>query len=224
MSQQESKQADPQVAEEALKDVVKSEKSNVPVEDVSSGEDVPADSTADTVAANATAKKKKSKRKKIKAALAGKEDGASSSGRLSGEQLQQLLKENPSLKAEMEGLDPNKAAEMMRKLNVSDILTGMSVTGKNQKDMASYKFWQTQPVPSFEDKGKVMEGPIKIIDLERVPKEPSPLVEGFEWVTMDLTDDKELVEVYDLLSHHYVEDDEAMFRFNYSHAFLNWYG
>ena len=24
-----------------------------------------------------------------------------------------------------------------------------SVSGKNQKDMASYKFWQTQPVPRF---------------------------------------------------------------------------
>lgn len=24
-----------------------------------------------------------------------------------------------------------------------------SVSGKNQKNMASYKFWQTQPVPRF---------------------------------------------------------------------------
>ena len=36
------------------------------------------------------------------------------------------------------------------------------------------------------------EGPIKIIDPERVPKEPRPLYEGFEWVTMDLTDEKEV--------------------------------
>lgn len=64
--------------------------------------------------------------------------------------------------------------------------------------------------------------------------------EGFEWVTMDLTEEKQVrtfpffglililiviksEEVYELLSNHYVEDDEAMFRFNYSVSFLNWY-
>ena len=32
-----------------------------------------------------------------------------------------------------------------------------------------------------------------------------------------------LKEVYELLMGHYVEDDAAMFRFNYSISFLNWY-
>ena len=32
----------------------------------------------------------------------------------------------------------------------------------------------------------------------------------------------QIKEVYELLTHHYVEDMEAMFRFNYSEAFLNW--
>lgn len=31
-----------------------------------------------------------------------------------------------------------------------------------------------------------------MIDPEQVPKEPQPLLEGFEWVTMDLIDDKEV--------------------------------
>jgi glycylpeptide N-tetradecanoyltransferase len=31
-----------------------------------------------------------------------------------------------------------------------------------------------------------------------------------------------LKEVYDLLNGHYVEDDAAMFRFNYSVSFLRW--
>ncbi len=35
------------------------------------------------------------------------------------------------------------------------------------------------------------EGPIKIINREEVPTEPSSLIEGFHWVTMDLTDEKE---------------------------------
>lgn len=89
--------------------------------------------------------------------------------------------------------------------------------------MASYKFWSTQPVTRFDDASKQEEeGPIKQIDIDRVSAEPSPLVEGFEWVTMDLTDAKQLEEVYDLLTYHYVEDEEAMFRFNYSSSFLHW--
>jgi len=32
----------------------------------------------------------------------------------------------------------------------------------------------------------------------------------------------QLEEVYNLLTYHYVEDEEALFRFNYSVSFLNW--
>lgn len=102
-------------------------------------------------------------------------------------------------------------------------MTGLAANGKNYKDMGSYKFWQTQPVPKFGEKEQIEEGPFKIVDLEQVPKEPGPLVEGFEWVTMDLTDDEEIKEVYELLNGHYVEDNEAMFRLNYSKAFFKWY-
>lgn len=38
----------------------------------------------------------------------------------------------------------------------------------------------------------VEEGPIKTIDPAKVPKEPPPMHEGFEWVTMDLTNEKEV--------------------------------
>lgn len=31
-----------------------------------------------------------------------------------------------------------------------------------------------------------------MIDPEQVPKEPQNLLEGFEWVTMDLTSDREV--------------------------------
>ena len=58
--------------------------------------------------------------------------------------------------------------------------------------MASYKFWQTQPVPRLGEKPEAQEGPIKRIDPDKVPKEPSALIDGFEWVTMDLTDAEEV--------------------------------
>ena len=43
-----------------------------------------------------------------------------------------------------------------------------------------------------DDESQSEEGPIKVIDPERVPKEPPPMLDGFEWVTMDLTQDKQV--------------------------------
>ena len=116
---------------------------------------------------------KKSKRSKLKKALgAGSKDGSSKdssnpASKLTPEMVDQLLEMNPSLKGEVSGMSKEKATETLQKLDVADLLTGMvlsfellksiqiadiviqSVSGKNQKDMASYKFWQTQPVPRF---------------------------------------------------------------------------
>lgn len=173
-------------------------------------------------------KKKKSKTKKLKEALTGKsaedESTKGTAASLSQDQFKDLLAMNPALKNEVAGMDQAKLAEMLRKISLADTLTGMSVTGKNQKDMGAYKFWQTQPVQSFEDAAKKpeQEGPIKQVDIARVPKDPSPMVEGFEWVTMDLDNEAELTEVFELLSDHYVEDADATFRFYYSASFLNW--
>jgi glycylpeptide N-tetradecanoyltransferase len=143
-------------------------------------------------------------------------------GGLKKSQVSQLLSMNPAL-AQQLGVDlsSKEAAEALKKLSLEDIMTGLAANGKNAKDIGSYKFWQTQPVPKFGEK-TIEEGPFKTIALEDVPKQPGPLVDGFEWVTMDLTNDDELKEVFDLLYGHYVEDNESMFRFNYSMAFLRW--
>lgn len=228
----ESKVADPKADEEAAKEVA--DQSTNGAADQDSAEDVESTDNKDTdaVAAGSAAKKKKSKKAKLKQALGvGKKEngdkeasgGPSNLGsKLTSGMVEQLLEMNPSLKGEVAGMDKEKAAETLKKLDVADLLTGMSVSGKNQKDMASYKFWQTQPVPRFDEAQKEEDGQIKDIDPEKVPKEPPPMLEGFEWVTMNLLNDEELEEVYDLLTGHYVEDDEAMFRFNYSSSFLNW--
>ncbi|KAL8716678.1 MAG: hypothetical protein Q9225_006014 [Loekoesia sp. 1 TL-2023] len=230
---EESKEVDPAVSADAIQEVAE----KIEAETGSSGE-VDEDNHAeaegqDTVAAGSSTKKKKSKKAKIKKVLgaeskdngtaSGSSSAANPASKLTTGMVEQLLEMNPSLKGEVAGMDKEKAAEALKKLDVADLLTGMSVSGKNQKDMASYKFWQTQPVPRFDETQQFQEGPIKMIDPEQVPKEPQTLLEGFEWVTMDLTNDRELDEVWELLNGHYVEDDEAMFRFNYSVSFLNWY-
>ena len=39
---------------------------------------------------------------------------------------------------------------------------------------------------------QIEEGPIKMIDPDKVPKDPPPMLDGFEWVTMDLTQEKQV--------------------------------
>lgn len=139
--------------------------------------------------------------------------------------IESLMEMNPALKSELANMDKDKAAQMLANMDISQLLTGLSLDGKNQKDMASYKFWQTQPVPRFDDqasKKAVTQGPIKRINPDEVSKTPDTLVEGFEWCTLDLTNPEELKELYELLNNHYVEDDNAMFRFSYSQSFLHW--
>jgi hypothetical protein len=47
-------------------------------------------------------------------------------------------------------MDPADVSKMLRALGLtSESLPGAIVGGKKQKDMESYKFWQTQPVPTF---------------------------------------------------------------------------
>ena len=115
-----------------------------------------------------------------------------------------------------------KADEALKNLTVQEIQKGATTLPKGAKDMSAHKFWSTQPVPRNDDTSEIKEGPIEPEDPARVPKEPYPLIDGFEWVTMDLTDKKEIDDVYQLLYNNYVEDLEAMFRFNYSPSFLNW--
>ncbi|PYI34786.1 glycylpeptide N-tetradecanoyltransferase [Aspergillus indologenus CBS 114.80] len=165
-----------------------------------------------------------SKDKKGKAAQASNNEDAAKQ-KLTPKAVEALLENNPALKNELAGLDKDKAAEALRKMDISELLTGLAVGGKNQKDMASYKFWQTQPVPRFDEAAAAANdvgGPIKMIDPEKVSKTPDPLIEGFEWATLDLTKEEELQELWDLLTYHYVEDDNAMFRFRYSKSFLHW--
>lgn len=87
----------------------------------------------------------------------------------------------------------------------------------------SHKFWNKQPVPQmgqqFDDE---VNGPIEEKTLDDVRKQPLLLPSAFEWVELDLNDEKEVEELYKLLAGHYVEDDDNRFRFNYSKEFLRW--
>jgi glycylpeptide N-tetradecanoyltransferase len=85
-----------------------------------------------------------------------------------------------------------------------------------------YKFWKTQPVPKIDefpsDHGPI-DAPKTVAD---VRAEPYAMPAGFAWCEIDFQDAVQAQEVYDLLTQNYVEDDDNMFRFDYSVDFLKW--
>ena len=88
-----------------------------------------------------------------------------------------------------------------------------------------YKFWDTQPVLSFKDKTKIEKiGPIdNKTQLEDVKVEPYNLPKNFSWYDIDIFNSKDIKMLYEFLRDNYVEDDEGMFRFDYSEEFLKWH-
>merc|ERR1719401_3145891 len=59
-------------------------------------------------------------------------------------------------------------------------------------------------------------------DPSEIRAEPYNMPKGFAWSEVDVTDPDQRTEIYDLLYQNYVEDDECMFRFDYSRDFLTW--
>ncbi|XP_067931903.1 glycylpeptide N-tetradecanoyltransferase 2-like isoform X2 [Watersipora subatra] len=87
-----------------------------------------------------------------------------------------------------------------------------------------YQFWETQPVPKFDETVPLdINGPIDSDKpLDQLRQQPLSLPGAFEWDTLDITDASILTELYTLLNENYVEDDDNMFRFDYSPDFLKW--
>lgn len=89
----------------------------------------------------------------------------------------------------------------------------------------SHAFWDTQPVPSIgsEYVSACDSGPIDPIKTPAdIRDEPYALPDAFEWCACDVNDDAQGQEIYTLLNENYVEDDDSMFRFDYSIPFLRW--
>jgi len=90
---------------------------------------------------------------------------------------------------------------------------------------SGHKFWNTQPVPQgevAEEIKKEGEGEIETKVVEQIRPEPLALPGTFEWCDCDMTNPTTVDEVYTLLCENYVEDDDNMFRFDYSRPFLQW--
>ena len=88
-----------------------------------------------------------------------------------------------------------------------------------------YDFWESQPVPQFNKDSPVEFGEIwkdhKVEDLRKTPFDLPE--EGLEWKDVDMTKQNEIDKLYEFLKTNYVEDEDHMFRFDYSKDFLKWH-
>ncbi|KAK0649035.1 acyl-CoA N-acyltransferase [Cercophora newfieldiana] len=234
---QESKQVDPAKGLDGADDAPSPiDKKDAPgsAHDSGSDDEVPVQGAPGPADGSGKKKKKKKKSKgKAKDESAAQEaiskatdKTADALSKLSPKQIQEFLSLNPALLNHLQqsGSSTGDATDAFKKLNIQEIMTGLATSGKNVKDMGAYKFWATQPVPQFNEKPDTFkEGPLRIQKVEDISTEHVGLaLDGFEWVLLDLTNEKEMTEVEDILNGHYVEDDEAMFRLKYSSAVLKW--
>merc|ERR1719270_2685930 len=95
---------------------------------------------------------------------------------------------------------------------------------KNEEEAAkkSYQFWSTQPVPSIDEVVTSNECITPDLPITEVRQDGFTLPQGLQWDTLQLDDPLVLKELYVLLNENYVEDDDNMFRFDYSPEFLAW--
>lgn len=146
---------------------------------------------------------------------------------------QEEIKAAPQDPAEQtEKMDPAVEAELLKKSSSFNFFSNFPKSIKNLPFLQGNPlqkpriFWDTQPVPRFTDYDSTesqISGPLEEKQtVENVRKEGLPLPEQFEWCDVNLLDDKEAQEVYELLRDNYVEDDDNMFRFDYSIEFLRW--
>ena len=88
-----------------------------------------------------------------------------------------------------------------------------------------YEFWESQPVPQFNKDSPVEFGEIwkdhKVEDLRKTPFDLPE--EGLEWKDVDMNQQNEVDKLYEFLKTNYVEDEDHMFRFDYSKDFLKWH-
>ncbi len=134
-----------------------------------------------------------------------------------------------------------KAAMELMQMQEAAAAAAAKGPAKTADDAAkkTFEFWSTQPVPKIDEEVTGNEAIDEDIPLDKLRQEPYTLPAGFHWDTLNLDDPLvvsqlesesrnmlialfQLKELYVLLNENYVEDDDNMFRFDYSPEFLRW--
>ncbi|EGR30518.1 n-myristoyltransferase 2, putative [Ichthyophthirius multifiliis] len=121
-------------------------------------------------------------------------------------------------------LQKNQDNEEQKNLN-QNLLRKQLQLGSKENTLLSkdWKFWKTQPVVQFDEDQTQKSGPIDLPkEVKDIRQEPYNIPTGFVWSDLNLEDSNDLDQLYTLLVENYVEDDDNMFRFDYSREFLKW--
>eukprot|EP00931_Biecheleriopsis_adriatica_P121961 TRINITY_DN969_c0_g1_i3.p1 TRINITY_DN969_c0_g1~~TRINITY_DN969_c0_g1_i3.p1 ORF type:complete len:1008 (-),score=339.25 TRINITY_DN969_c0_g1_i3:69-3029(-) len=159
---------------------------------------------------DASSSKKKKKKKKAKSAATAEADKD---------------KDKDGDEEDKDNKDVKEGEGLTSQEQLLSLLRSSRVCEESRRNMERpHPFWDTQPVPaigseySSSDNGPIDEPKTP----DDVKAEPYNLPGSFEWCTCDLDNDEEAKEIYTLLCENYVEDDDCMFRFDYSVEFLRW--
>ena len=85
-----------------------------------------------------------------------------------------------------------------------------------------HRFWSAQPVSRLGENPTGQGYIDESIPVTAPPDSPAALPAGFQWSTIDITEDDQLQEVYNFLAANYVESEEHEFRFMLSPTLLRW--
>jgi len=127
------------------------------------------------------------------------------------------------------------AAQHLLGSGKSDVMNLLSGGMGGAEDRKRHAFWDTQPMILDESNTNNNNSPFSsstppTLHAPIVPdKSPSSIRQtpynmpkGFEWSSLDINSPTDKTQIYELLANNYVEDDDCLFRFDYSSEFLTW--
>eukprot|EP00744_Colponema_vietnamica_P004385 GILI01006561.1.p1 GENE.GILI01006561.1~~GILI01006561.1.p1 ORF type:complete len:459 (-),score=128.36 GILI01006561.1:132-1460(-) len=139
---------------------------------------------------------------------------------------EQPVKKDIEEEVEGEEEEENLSQDQMidERMKMLELLRGMKISREEAIGLdQEHKFWDTQPVPKLNEViDENSAGPIETKTVDEVRAAPYALPPNYEWNVCDVSNSSELQEIYNLLAENYVEDDDNMFRFDYSADFLRW--
>jgi len=110
--------------------------------------------------------------------------------------------------------------EMLKKQSMGQPISAQQIQSAASAQDKKHSFWGTQPM---NHDGSSEEGPVELNKpIEELRQEPYNMPAGFIWCSLDIQNPDQKKELYDLLAGNYVEDDDCLFRFDYSQDFLQW--
>ena len=143
---------------------------------------------------------------------------------------------NPNTATTMTATELEQLLQQKMLLSSSSALTPHQQSRPVQVPQRQHAFWDTQPMShaavtatttaNTNNNNAVVhceEGPIiPNKDPSEIRAEPYSMPTGFHWSNVDMSNPTMAQELYTLLSLNYVEDDDELFRFDYSIEFLSW--